>query len=87
MSERIAILGAGKIGEALVAGLVSSGWRQPDQIVVTARRPERVEELTAATASSARSRTPEAVEGAEIVVIAVKPQDIEVAARRDRPRG
>ena len=75
---RIAILGAGKIGEALVAGLVSSGWRSPDQIVVTARRPERVQELVARYGVAGAASNLDAAEGAEIVVIAVKPQDIEV---------
>jgi pyrroline-5-carboxylate reductase len=78
MSERIAILGAGKIGEALVAGLLSSGWSKPGDLVVTARRPERLEELRAAYGVEAVASNVAAVEGAEIVVIAVKPQDIEV---------
>ncbi len=38
----IAILGGGRIGEALLSGLLSSGW---SDIVVTARREERVAEL------------------------------------------
>src|SRR5213080_3186615 len=41
----VAIVGAGKIGESLLAGLLSSEWRSPDEIVVTGRRPERVDEL------------------------------------------
>ena len=75
---KIAILGAGKIGEALVAGLVSSGWRSPDQIVVTARRPERVQELVARYGVAGAASNLDAAEGAEVVVIAVKPQDIEI---------
>jgi pyrroline-5-carboxylate reductase len=78
VSARIAILGAGKIGEALVAGLLSSGWSKPGDLVVTARRPERLEELSAAYGVEAVASNVAAVEGAEIVVIAVKPQDIEV---------
>ena len=41
--RRIAVLGAGKIGEALIGGLLSSGWREPADIVASSRRPERVE--------------------------------------------
>jgi pyrroline-5-carboxylate reductase len=78
LEGRIAILGAGKIGEALVAGLVSSGWRRADQIVVTARRRERAEELSERYGVIGAASNLEAVDGAEIVVIAVKPQDIEV---------
>ena len=43
--ERIAVLGAGKIGESLLAGLLSAGWREPREIVVTGRREDRAEEL------------------------------------------
>ena len=38
----LAVLGAGKAGEALIAGVLSSGWCEPGQIVATARHPERL---------------------------------------------
>ena len=41
-ATRLAILGTGKIGESLLAGLLSSGWTD---VVATARRQERVDEL------------------------------------------
>ena len=44
--RRIAILGGGKIGESLLSGLLSSGWRKPAEIVVTGRRQERLDELS-----------------------------------------
>jgi pyrroline-5-carboxylate reductase len=74
----IAILGAGKMGEALVAGLISSGWRTPKQIVTSDRRPERLAEVGGRFAIRTTASNAEAVEGAEIVVIAVKPQDMEL---------
>src|SRR2546425_7796937 len=77
-SSRIAILGCGKIGEALVAGLLSSGWRKPGDIVVTGRRQERLDELAVAHGVTATLSNAEAVSGADLVVIAVKPQDFEV---------
>ena len=40
----VAILGAGKLGEALLSGLLRGG-HEPDDLVVTARRPERAAEL------------------------------------------
>src|SRR5690242_18451921 len=72
--QRIAIIGAGRIGEALLAGLLSSGW---SDIVVTSRRPERVEELAERHGVDATTVNAAAVRGASIVVIAVKPQDID----------
>ena len=54
--NRIAILGAGRIGEALLTGLLSSGWRTPEQLVVTARSESRVEELRSPARRSSSSR-------------------------------
>jgi pyrroline-5-carboxylate reductase len=75
--RRIAVLGAGQIGEALIAGLLSSGWRLPADIVATGRRPERLRELAERYGIATTAVNAEAVHGAALVVIAVKPQDIE----------
>jgi pyrroline-5-carboxylate reductase len=72
--RRIAIIGGGRIGEALLSGLLSSGW---SDIVVTSRRDERVAELRERHDVEATTSNPDAVEGAALVVIAVKPQDID----------
>src|SRR5215510_5608441 len=76
-SRKIAILGAGRIGEALISGLLSSGWRDPGEIAATARRAERVEELRERHGVAATLSNHDAASGATLVVIAVKPQDIE----------
>src|SRR3954464_12749102 len=78
MSSKIAILGGGRIGEALVSGLLSSGWREPSEVVVTSRRDERVAELRELPGTDATTDNAAAVGGAAVVVIAVKPQDIDV---------
>jgi pyrroline-5-carboxylate reductase len=75
--RRIAILGGGKIGESLLAGLLSSGWRKPEEIVVTGRREERLAELRERHGVTATASNLEAVAQAAVVVIAVKPQDFE----------
>jgi pyrroline-5-carboxylate reductase len=77
MTRRVAFLGGGKMGEALVSGLIRSGGRSPDEIMVTARREERVRELAERNGVAATLSNPEAVEWAETVVLTVKPQDIE----------
>jgi pyrroline-5-carboxylate reductase len=69
---RLAILGAGQIGESLLSGLLSSGW---NDVVVTGRREERVAELRERFGVEATLSNAEAVAGAAIIVIAVKPQD------------
>ncbi len=75
---RVAILGAGTIGEALLAGLLSGGWREPGEVVVTGRREERIAELAERYGVEATLSNAEAVAGASLVVIAVKPQDFDV---------
>ncbi|MDQ3982997.1 MAG: pyrroline-5-carboxylate reductase [Actinomycetota bacterium] len=74
---KLAVLGAGQMGEALIAGLVASGWRKPEDIVATARTAARLEGLAAAYSVQTTTSNPDAVADAEIVVLAVKPQDVE----------
>jgi pyrroline-5-carboxylate reductase len=72
--RRIAILGAGRIGEALLSGLLSSGWTD---IVATSRNEQRVAELRERYGIEATTSNAGAVKGAAVVVVTVKPQDID----------
>jgi pyrroline-5-carboxylate reductase len=76
-SGKIAILGGGRIGEALLAGLLGSGWREMEQISVTTRSESRAAELRERYGIDASTSNAAAVAGAELVVVAVKPQDID----------
>ena len=77
-NRRIAILGAGKIGESLLAGLLSSGWRKPGDIVVTVRGEERLKELMERHGVEGTLDNASAIADAGLIVIAVKPQDFDV---------
>jgi pyrroline-5-carboxylate reductase len=77
MSRKLAVLGAGKAGEALIAGVLSSGWCTADELIATARQQEHLDALAARHGVATTLSNVEAVDGAEIVVVAVKPQDIE----------
>ncbi len=76
-ARRVAIIGCGRIGESLLRGLLSSAWRAPGEIVVTARREERVRQLSDEYGVEGAASNAEAVAGATLVVIAVKPQDFD----------
>ena len=76
-SRKIAVLGAGRIGESLISGLLSSGWREPSEVAATTRRAPRVAELRERYGIDATLSNHDAAAGAALVVIAVKPQDIE----------
>ncbi|TGD88941.1 pyrroline-5-carboxylate reductase [Mycolicibacterium sp. CH28] len=86
---RIAIIGGGSMGEAILAGLLRAG-RQVKDLVVSERMPERARYL--ADKYSVRVATvAEAAETAGFVIVAVKPADAdsvvaaiaEVAARAE----
>jgi pyrroline-5-carboxylate reductase len=76
-ARKIAILGAGQIGEALLTGLLSSGWRKPEELSASARREDRAQELRERHGVAVSLSNAEASSGAALVVLAVKPQDIE----------
>ena len=69
----IAVIGAGKIGETLLSGLLRSGW-PADKLMATARRQERAEELAERYGIRMVDNVV-AVTEADVITIAVKPQD------------
>ncbi|QGK71669.1 pyrroline-5-carboxylate reductase [Allosaccharopolyspora coralli] len=71
----IAVLGAGKIGESLLSGLLHSG-RSAKDLLFTERYPERAAELTERYGVESVD-VATALESADVVVVAVKPQDID----------
>lgn len=71
----IAVLGAGKMGEALLAGLVKAG--QPgEQLCFTERHPGRAAEV-GERLGLRRLAVADAARLADMLVVAVKPQDID----------
>ena len=44
--QTLGFIGVGNMGEALVRGLVQAGTARPQDVLVSARRKERVEELS-----------------------------------------
>ncbi|GBE65268.1 pyrroline-5-carboxylate reductase [Mycobacterium sp. MFM001] len=74
---RIAIIGGGSMGEALLSGLLRSG-RQVKDLVVAERLPERARYLADTYSVLVTSMT-DAAENATFVILAVKPSDVEAA--------
>src|SRR5260221_13312394 len=70
----IAILGAGKMGEALLSGMLRAGVA-PSGVIAAARRPERAEVLHDSYGIDVTTAG-EAADKADTLVITVKPQDM-----------
>jgi pyrroline-5-carboxylate reductase len=69
----VAVIGAGKIGEVMLSGLVKAGW-PVERLIATARRPERAEELRQRYGLGVLDNIT-AVARADVLAITVKPQD------------
>ena len=72
--ERVAVLGTGKMGEALLSGMLRAG-RKPADVLVTARRPERAELLAQRYGVQVVGNA-DAAKAADTLILAVKPQDM-----------
>ena len=67
--SRVAFLGGGRMGEALLSGLIRSGGRSSGDLMVTARREERVADLGDRLGVTATLSNPEAVQWARTLVL------------------
>jgi pyrroline-5-carboxylate reductase len=74
MTKRIAFLGAGNMGRALIGGLLRSGAR-PELLSVGERLPAAREALVRELGITATDDNRAAIAGAAVVVLAVKPQE------------
>lgn len=72
---RIAFIGGGSMGEALLSGLLRAG-RQVKDLVVAEKMPDRARYLSE-TYSVLVAPVADAVENATFVIVAVKPSDVE----------
>jgi pyrroline-5-carboxylate reductase len=70
----IGVIGAGVMAEAMLAGLLRRGMVEPTNLVCSHPRPERAAELEARYGVAVVSDNAAAARGADILLLAVKPQ-------------
>ena len=75
---KLTVVGGGRMGEALVAGLLAAGWGAATQIAVVEKVEARRRELAERFAGLVVTDEVPAADGA---VVAVKPDDVEGACR------
>ncbi|MQY30187.1 pyrroline-5-carboxylate reductase [Nocardia aurantia] len=73
---RIAVIGGGRIGEALIAGLLEAGTPGKDLVVVEPL-PVRAEFLADRFGIRVTDSVGDAANAADLLVVAVKPQDVD----------
>lgn len=72
--RRIAVIGAGMMAEAMIAGLLTRGLVEPGQIVASHPRANRRDQLTERYGIDVAEGNLAAANGADLVVLTVKPQ-------------
>jgi len=71
---RIAVIGAGKIATTLVRALLGAGHLAPGQVAATTLHEPSARDVAERLGVHAGTSNPEAVRGADLVLLAVKPQ-------------
>jgi pyrroline-5-carboxylate reductase len=84
-AQKVAIVGAGVMAEAMIAGLLADRAVAARNLVASHPRRERREALARAYGVTTLARNAEAVAGADIVVLSVKPQMLASVLREIGP--
>ncbi len=75
-NTRIAFIGSGVMGEAMIKGLLNLGLTTADRIIASDPWAERLEYIHKTYAVEIAADNVEAVRGADIVVLSIKPQSL-----------
>jgi pyrroline-5-carboxylate reductase len=81
----LAFLGAGNMATALVRGFAAAGLFQPGEMIVTDTEAARRQAAKRSLRVAATADNLEAVRGARLVILAVKPQVIDAVMEEIRP--
>ena len=81
----LATVGTGVMAESMIAGLIRGNLVTPDQVVASHPRQERREELARQHGIRVTASNVEAVTGADVVLLAVKPQMVARVGREIGP--
>ncbi len=73
-NKKISVIGAGNMGRALIGGMLNAKLTSPKNITAARRNEEALKELRRRWSIHAISDNKKAVAGADIVILAVKPQ-------------
>lgn len=74
-TRTVAILGAGRMGEALLSGLLRSGSLTADKVICTTRREARARQLADTYGVTAHTDSAAAAAASDVLLLTVKPQN------------
>lgn len=79
---RLAFIGGGTMAEALVGGVLAAELANPEEICVGEPLPQRRQYLSEKYGVLTGQDNPEVVLGAELVILAIKPQDLPAVCQK-----
>jgi pyrroline-5-carboxylate reductase len=79
---KVAVIGAGKLGEALIAGMMDARIVKKDQFIATAAHRERLDLVQKKLGVKVTLSNGEAVRKAHLILLCVKPQVVEEVLRQ-----
>jgi pyrroline-5-carboxylate reductase len=79
---KIAVIGAGKLGEALIAGMMDAGVVKKEQFIATAAHQKRLDVIQKKLGVKVTLSNGEAVRKAHLILLCVKPQTVEEVLRQ-----
>jgi pyrroline-5-carboxylate reductase len=79
--RKLAVIGTGKLGEGLLSGMLSSQWVPVGRVVATVAHQPRANYLAEKYGIKAHTDNSDAVAGADLVLIALKPQQVRAFLR------
>lgn len=85
MVKKIAVIGAGNMGTALLRGILASGWGTKQNLVASHPKPAKRAALASALGIAVTENNVAAARKAQIVILAVKPQILEFVLEEIRP--
>src|SRR5688572_25778937 len=77
-AKKIAVIGAGNMGTAPLRGSLPSGWGEKAKLVASHPKREKASALAKELDIKLTNNNPEAAKDADIVILGVKPQILEV---------
>jgi pyrroline-5-carboxylate reductase len=84
MIKKIAVIGAGNMGTALLRGILASGWGTKQNLIASHPKPAKCAALASALGIAVTENNVAAARKAQIVILAVKPQILESVLREIR---
>jgi pyrroline-5-carboxylate reductase len=85
-NRTIATVGSGVMAESMIAGLLRGHLVEPSQVVASHPRRERREQLAAEYGVAVSASNVDAVDGADVILLAIKPQMLARVGHEIAPR-